>query len=387
MATVFKTLALIILLAALGYAGFYGGQYLRGVAPTDIDITNITADDFIPRAKPIQPADKPYAVNPTVGPLTRSIPVKRFSARGDGLYEGIFAAGDRDAVSRGQGVVFYDRDDALLPVAGYVDHADSTDGNDDATVIFKIDLGVDEYGDPYPVPDLTGARARIVTIDTVVKRVPVGALFKDSEGNTYVWKAVPDGQGAYHILHQRVFAGVIGDDYAEIGPEIALEDLVLANPPDDIENGQVRDILTRGMNAPLHGTADQANIHRGEQKARQTYLERAAFQAATTPGGLGGCAANISPEGLPADILSIRSPLDAPGTAPVPGAAPNGASTGCSSCSSAAAPVVPLVDGAATTPATTETPAATGGCGGCGASGSYGGSPDPAVPDGPATTQ
>lgn len=394
MATVFKTLALIVLLAALGYGGFYAGQYLRHVSPQNIPA--ITATDLIPKAKPIQAADKPYAVKATVGPLSRSVALSTFSAGDDGLYAGHLPAADADGVSRGQSVVFYDRADAILPVVGYIESAPVIDG-DVARIQFTLDTGVDEYGTPRPAPDLNGARARIVTIDMVVKRLPLGALFQDTEGNMYVWKAVSDGQSAYHILHQRVFVGITGDAYFEVGPEIGLDDLVIANPPDGIENGQTLDILVRHIDAPLHGYARQAEIRRNDNAARQAYLDLAAFQAATTPGGLGACAANISAEGLPSEILSINSPLNAPAIA---GPSASGASGGCSSCSSAAAPAVTTPapsDGenvdtapeaqATPVPAPTTAPAPTGGCGGCGG-GTYGGdAPAPITPDGPATTQ
>lgn len=373
MVAALKTLALIVLLAALGFGGFYAGQILRSVSPTDI-----TADDFIPRAASIQPTDKPYAVPPSVGPLTRSVAADSFAGRDEGLYDIAFPAAARASIQPGQSVVFKDRNGkgSLLPVVGYINHV-----NDDASAVFKIDPATDEYNDPLPLPDLSGSAARIVTLDTVVKRLPIGALQYDQDGNPYVWKAVPDGQGAHHVLHQNVFAGVQGDDFFEVGTEITLDDLVIANPPADIENGQVRDILVRGMNAPLHGYAGQAEIRRNDEAAQKAHLELAAFQAATTPGGLGACSANISAEGLPSEIVNMKSPLNG-GTPSIAGAGATGASGGCSSCSAPPTSAIPGPDATATTPAP-----ASGGCGGCGASGSYGGSPDPVIPDGPASTQ
>ncbi len=373
MGKILKTLCLIVVLAALGVGGFYAGQKLQGASET---VPHLRADDFIPRGKPLHADNAPFATQPTVGPISRTVILPKLVAgAGADAYTATLPIAQAGEISAGQDVVFYGGDNnALLPLASRVVAVDADDQN--ARVTIALPAAPDTQT---PAP----AWARIVVMESVGKRVPRNALFTDEGGNAYVWKALQNDPEHFTIVRHAVFAGIQGDDYIEVGPELTKDDYIVANPPADLQDGEVRTLFVRTLNAPRHGYAEQARIHGIEQTAHNRYLELAAFQAATTPGGIAACPANISTDGLPADILAIPPMSSNNGNAsPVPGAAPNGASAGCGSCSAAAsAPVDPN----APAPANDPNAAGMGSGGGCGSCGTTYGGPPPA--DAPATTQ
>lgn len=264
MNAIIKTLALTVILAALGVGGFHLGQYLqRGSLPA--------LADLVPQKSSIQTPDKLTAVIPSTGPMARTVTLPSITGGPDGFR--ILIAPDIAAeITTGQDVVFFSLvDDRIYPVKGSVTNVDEENGQTKITI-----TAPQAFLDTAPT-----VRAHIIIVETVGKRVPLSALLRDQNDDYFVWKAVAEGSGRFAIMHQKVSAGIIGDTYVELGPEILMEDFVITNPHPAIQNGEVTDVLISKMNAPIHDLSQQVRDRELMDKADAIRKEVEAFNAMT----------------------------------------------------------------------------------------------------------
>ncbi len=203
------------------------------------------------------------AAVPHFGPLIRTVDFTATYQENKALVS--LPEGSDLPLKQNQNVILYDKNGKTLPLGGKIENIDNT----------TITISLPEATDTSRLNN----KVSVITLETIgSKRLPLSALQKDNNDQSFVWVATPAPNGNGHIVEKRaITVDIKGQTYFEAGLKVRATDLVILDPDFSLTaDKKYRITISEITDAPLHNPIKQAWIDFEMNRLEEAKAEMAA---------------------------------------------------------------------------------------------------------------